>query len=146
MTAETLPQLCDHLTESSPYAGLEIAGTPHLLCPACFTDKCALLLYDHSASEVSKMSYVETEHIEAVTFALHGRRLKERDQRLSNRVNSLKQHLYRRFAKPKFVRQPYGVSDGIPSYQRRLCHFERAHEPRSLSNASHVEVWNRVTA
>ena len=73
--------------------------------------------------------------------------LRETDSRISNRLNTCKQHIWRLTRGPKqepFVRQPYGVSDGIPSYQRRLKHYERVKEGHNVSAFSGVEAFSRT--
>ena len=144
MTTEITPTICRCLSldPSLPYAGFDDSGCPLLLCAACLVDRVALLLYEQSASEVAKLVHVEPEHVEAVTFALHGRRLKERDQRLSNRVNSCKQYIFRKFAKPK--PRYFNRDDGGPASHRRRVIVPCEVEPKSLSSFADVVAYNRT--
>lgn len=150
---EIAPTLCPHLeqTPELAYAGIAIDDVPHLACPSCFTNSCLeLLRQELTPLEVSKLAHVPAEHLEPITLAMHRARvdLRECDSRISNRINTCKQHIWKQATKQKEQPRRYGFDDGRgPSYRRHKIVMPIT-EPKSLSSFSGVEVYNRreVTA
>jgi hypothetical protein len=143
---EITPSICEHVTETAPYAGLMIDNAAHWLCPACLVDHCIKLLdsMKMTPSQVANLVHVEPENLEAITLALHQARVSLRtiNSHLSNQVNQTKQKIYKAtHTTPKFrVNENDG---GPPSYKRTVI-VPRVVEPKSLSSYNGVEVWNRM--
>ena len=150
------PSLCPHITDdTTPFAGLPDANNePRFYCPACLIQRIAVLVQTLNPVSVFRLMHVPQEHAQAITRAMMSYTLVlKQSQPTQSLVRNRCQCVARYIAnaaglgsskQERFQRYKFGQDDKRgPSYTRTVV-VPRLREPKSLSSASHVEVWNRT--
>ena len=150
------PSLCPHITDdTTPFAGLPDANSqPRYYCATCTVERVAALTAILQPAAIFRMMFIEPKFAPEITAAM---RAFTYELKQSNPSNSLVRNRVQCVARyisnaaglghskqERFQRYRFNQEDHRgPSYKRTQI-IPRLREPKSLSSASHVEVWNRT--
>jgi hypothetical protein len=147
--------ICPHIVdETTAYVGIPtISNDPAFLCPDCGAERIAELAETMQPADIFRLLFVEKQHAPEITKAIQRFTIVLKQSDPSNTLTKNRAQTVARYIcnahglgtskQERFVRLRYGQDDGIPSYKRKLEHYRRAQEPKSLSSFSGVEAYNR---
>jgi hypothetical protein len=154
--SELIPILCEHITETTPYAGLpDNNNNPAYLCAQCFTSRVAKLVETMKPAAVFRLIYVEPQHVPAIVramqiFTIALKKSNPERSLVRNRVQCTARYLWNAAGlghskQERFTRYFNRDDNGPPSYRRHKIIMPIT-EPKSLSSygrQGEYEAYNR---